>query len=177
MRFTTILIFVVGLLFISCGEGKKDSPEAPKQSADAKIDKANYTQTILPSLIGYIYETYNGIGNIISHELKKDNKSTFIALVYQKADGKIQSVNFHFEGNYNNTELTINHPFLVLCNCDKACDDCRFTTNEENQVMCGCNKSEIESPCDLEIDHITDFDFYANYHDLGLEISREFGIK
>jgi hypothetical protein len=176
MKKIGLIFFTAALLFVmSCTE-KKELPEENQDAPKTNVDIGKYSQTVLPSLIGYIYETYNGIGKIISYELKSDNKSQFIALVFQKTDSGIQSINFHFEGEYNGTKLSVNNPFLVICECDDLCKDCGFKTTAEG-VVCGCMNEKVDSPCVLTIDHITDFDFYANYHKMGLDLFKEYGIK
>lgn len=181
MRFNLIrkysAVFVFSLfLLVSCNEKNEAIKEEQKEVNEPKGVSGPYTKQILPSLIGYIFESQGGIGKVISYENTSDNKSKYIAFTYETVNGEIESINYHYEGNYNNSELSVQHPFLVLCVSDADCKDCGFIVSEEG-TMCGCNDKSKESPCYLKIDHITDFDFYANYHDLGLELLGELGIK
>jgi hypothetical protein len=163
---------VIALNFItSCDETK----EIPEETVDniKTVDESDYKKSVLPSIIGYIFETKNGIAEVISQELKSDDKSTFAALVIKLASGEVMSVNFHFKGEYNQTELSLNHPFIVICESDGDCKNCGFKTTDVG-VECACAEKGKSSPCMLTIDHITDFDFYENYHSIGLELVDEY---
>lgn len=176
MKKYAILILIINFVFLSSCREEIDLPKENQENPKTEVNIGEYTNTVLPSLIAYADETYNGIEKIISYELKSDNKSQFIAMIFKKTNGDIQAINFHFDGEYNGSKLSVNHPFIVICESDGKCKDCGFKTTDVG-VVCGCNDPKIESPCILTIDHIDDIDFYANFHEKGLELINKFGIK
>jgi hypothetical protein len=171
----TVLSITIGLLISACNENK-DNPEVEAKQNSEKSVQPDYVKTTLPSILGYIFETYNGISRVISHEAKSDSKSKYIAVVFETTQGDISAINYHYEGEYNQTELTQHHPFLVVCKKDNDCSDCGFQVTDEGTI-CGCNDKTKESPCMLEIDHVTDYDFYGNYHELGIGLIDEYITK
>lgn len=172
---TFALLITVPLIIVSCS-GQKDKSELDAKSKAEQNENQDYLKTTMPSLLGYIHETYNGISRVISYEDKSDRKSKYIAIVFETTQGDISAINYHYEGEYNNSVLTQQHPFLVLCKKDNGCKDCGFQVTDEGTI-CGCNDKTNENPCMLEIDHITDFDFYANYHELGIDLVKEYITK
>ncbi|MDT3738161.1 MAG: hypothetical protein RO257_01530 [Candidatus Kapabacteria bacterium] len=179
MSFGTMKYILFGLLFTflitSCNETKDLPEETPEQNKQG-VTSGDYVQSALPSLVGYISEKKGGISQIISHELKSDLKSSFVALIYKTDKGDIGAVNFHFSGEYNKTGLSVKHPFIVSCESDDDCNSCGFKTTDEGTV-CGCGLEGKSSPCLLAVDHVTDYDFFANYNDSGLEIIKKLGEK
>ena len=171
-----LMLFTIGLLY-SCGE-TKDLEETEENTDDQNSVRltGEIAETVLPSVVAYYNETKDGIKRVLGFEAKSDSKSKYLAVVFEANDGDIFEANFHYEGEYNKTPLSLKHPFIVVCEGSDDCFNCGFKVTPEGTV-CGCNDDTKVSPCMLTVDHIMDFDFYENYHKKGLELIKELNNK
>ncbi|MBX3043970.1 MAG: hypothetical protein KIT33_08345 [Candidatus Kapabacteria bacterium] len=165
-----ILVLLSVSMIISCSETEKViEDETDNSNAEVSKFDGDFTKSIIPSTIAYFNEVKGGLSRVISFEEKSDSKSKYVSFVMETTKGEIFQANVHYEGEYNQSELTALHPFIVICESDDDCKNCGFQTTEEG-TMCGCNTPGSESPCVLSIDHVTDYNFYINYHDLGMDL-------
>jgi hypothetical protein len=162
-----LLILGISLAIISCNE--QDKPVQEPEEESVNMAHGDYESSVLPSIVGYFNEVKGGISRLISYEAKSDSKSKYLAVILETSNADIISVNFHYEGQYNQSELSMSHPFIVICESDENCNNCGFKETAEGTI-CACNEQNNENPCMLSIDHVTDFDFYDNYHELGKEL-------
>lgn len=167
-KFNLIILILSVFIILSCNESE-EIPGDETVDLQSNISESEYVEKILPSIIGYFNEAKGGLHKVISHSAKSDSKSKYINVIFETTSSEIAEVNFHYEGEYNQTSLSVHNPFMVICEAHDDCNNCGFKTTDEGTV-CGCNIEGRESPCQLTIDHIIDFDFYANYHQVGLEL-------
>lgn len=172
--FCFCIILVSGLS--SCGEQKEQPENLTEKYSKEELSKVlkevpsgDYVSTGLPAAVGYLSDKKGIIRKLISHEMKQDSKSKYIAVMYETSDASIETINVHFEGEYNGNKLSWNHPYIFICEKFEDCNNCSFSVSSEGTV-CGCMVAEKNSPCFLNTDYISEYDFYDKYFDTGKNI-------
>lgn len=171
--FSVLIVFSL-MFFIGCNENK-DTPQEEEYIEIPQEGTIDYKREILPSIAGYIDSTaQSSLNRIVSSEIKSDNKSKFVAVIYELSNGDLESLNFHFEGEYIQEKLSIQHPFIVSCECDENCKNCGFKTTDEG-VICGC-MADVDSPCNLKVSTFQHIDFYETFHERGYAVLTHIGF-